>query len=119
MKYFTLDIDGFILFTIEADSPPANSVVADIDIGTTPGPGYLYHYKSKEWVEYPDLRRSFSLGRQARLRRNDLLQQSDWTQLPDVPLETKEAWATYRQALRDITAQSGYPFTIVWPTPPA
>ena len=43
---------------------------------------------------------------------------SDWTQLPDVPLTTKEVWATYRQELRDITAQSGYPTEIIWPTPP-
>lgn len=43
---------------------------------------------------------------------------SDWTQLPDVPLATKAAWATYRQELRDITAQSGYPTEIIWPTPP-
>lgn len=37
--------------------------------------------------------------------RNNLLQQCDWTQLPDSPLtDAKRAeWATYRQALRDIT----------------
>lgn len=51
-------------------------------------------------------------------KRNGLLAASDWTQLPDVPLATKEAWATYRQALRDITDQPGYPLEVVWPTPP-
>lgn len=51
-------------------------------------------------------------------KRNLLLQESDWTQLPDVPLETKQAWATYRQALRDITSQEGYPFNVIWPTKP-
>lgn len=51
-------------------------------------------------------------------QRQGLLQQSDWTQLPDVPIATKEAWATYRQALRDITNQPGYPLEVVWPTPP-
>lgn len=50
--------------------------------------------------------------------RRKLLEGSDWTQLPDVPLETKQAWATYRQALRDITEQPGYPTNIVWPTRP-
>jgi hypothetical protein len=49
--------------------------------------------------------------------RNARLSASDWTQLPDVPLATKEAWATYRQALRDITNQPD-PFTIQWPTQP-
>ena len=52
-----------------------------------------------------------------RKNRNNLLVDTDWTQLPDVPLATKEAWATYRQALRDITDQPD-PFNIVWPVPP-
>ena len=52
-----------------------------------------------------------------RARRAVLLAESDWTQLPDVPLPTKEAWATYRQALRDITLQPD-PHNIIWPTQP-
>lgn len=52
-----------------------------------------------------------------RTERDRLLQASDWTQLPDVPLATKEAWAAYRQALRDVTDQPD-PFNIIWPTPP-
>lgn len=52
-----------------------------------------------------------------RRRRNSLLVASDWTQLPDVPLATKEAWAVYRQQLRDITDQPD-PFNVVWPIPP-
>jgi hypothetical protein len=52
-------------------------------------------------------------------RRDLLLIASDWTQLPDVPLPTKQAWATYRQALRDITDQPGFPLEVVWPEPPS
>ena len=48
-----------------------------------------------------------------------LLSDSDWTQMPDVPLETKAQWAEYRQALRDITLQPGYPINVVWPVKPA
>ena len=53
--------------------------------------------------------------------RNKLLADSDWTQLPDVPLtdEQKTAWQTYRQALRDITSAPGWPDAIEWPVPPA
>jgi hypothetical protein len=58
------------------------------------------------------------LALQARSIRSELLQASDWTQLPDVPQALKDSWATYRQALRDITAQSGFPRNIVWPTQP-
>lgn len=50
--------------------------------------------------------------------RNQLLVESDWTQLPDVTLANKQDWAVYRQALRDIPQQSGYPFNIIWPVKP-
>jgi hypothetical protein len=49
--------------------------------------------------------------------RNNMLKDSDWTQLADAPVD-KAAWATYRQALRDITAQAGFPWTIDWPVAP-
>lgn len=48
-----------------------------------------------------------------RAERNAKLAASDWTQLPDAPVDAA-AWATYRQALRDITTQSD-PFNVTWP----
>lgn len=51
-----------------------------------------------------------------------LLKSSDWTQIQDYNLglapEAREAWATYRQALRDL-ADAPNPFAITWPQPPA
>ena len=55
-----------------------------------------------------------------RNQRKFLLTQCDWTQLPDVsllPAKTIE-WNEYRQALRDISNQSNFPWDIVWPTVP-
>lgn len=52
-----------------------------------------------------------------RNQRTQLLKDSDWTQIADSTAD-KTAWATYRQALRDITAQSGFPWTITWPDAP-
>lgn len=52
-----------------------------------------------------------------RQERNVLLLKTDWTQLPD-STANKEAWAAYRQALRDVPTQSGFPLTVVWPVPP-
>jgi len=52
-----------------------------------------------------------------RIQRNELLTECDWTQLADIPSETKEAWTIYRQALRNITTQSS-PFSIIWPVKP-
>jgi hypothetical protein len=54
---------------------------------------------------------------QVRTDRNALLSASDWTQVADSPVD-KAAWATYRQSLRDITAQAGFPWTITWPDAP-
>lgn len=68
-----------------------------------------------QWV---DARTPAQRAVNAREQRNRLLTESDWTQMPDVELATKSAWATYRQALRDITDQPGYPLDITWPTPP-
>jgi hypothetical protein len=48
-----------------------------------------------------------------RTQRNQLLKDSDWTQLADTPVD-KATWATYRQALRDITLQTD-PYRIEWP----
>jgi len=55
-------------------------------------------------------------GRNIRSHRDNLLQQTDWMALSDVTMSP--AWASYRQALRDITAQEGYPYSVIWPTKP-
>ena len=46
---------------------------------------------------------------EARAKRDRLLNESDWTQMPDYSGVTKTDWATYRQALRDITTHSNFP----------
>jgi hypothetical protein len=55
---------------------------------------------------------------QVLMQRNMRLSWSDWTQMPDVEISDKTAWATYRQALRDVPTQAGFPFSIQWPQPP-
>jgi hypothetical protein len=45
------------------------------------------------------------------------LSATDWTQLADAPVD-KTAWATYRQALRDVPAQAGFPWNVQWPDTP-
>jgi len=68
----------------------------------------------KTWT---DARTQESEWKLVRQNRDRLLLESDWTQLPDVPLATQEAWRGYRQELRDITLQED-PFNIVWPVVP-
>ena len=52
--------------------------------------------------------------------RQKLLSESDWTILPDAPFtkEQKDEWKIYRQALRDITEQEGFPENVVFPEAP-
>ena len=57
-------------------------------------------------------------AQEARQMRDRLLATSDWTQVADAPVDAA-AWATYRQALRDIPDQPGFPDNITWPETPA
>jgi hypothetical protein len=58
--------------------------------------------------------------RNIRSRRDGLLQETDWIVIKsyergeNIPAE----WELYRQALRDITAQAGFPYSVEWPTKP-
>lgn len=52
-----------------------------------------------------------------RATRGEKLKDCDWTQVADAPVD-KEVWAAYRQALRDVTGQEGFPWTITWPEQP-
>lgn len=52
-----------------------------------------------------------------RATRTDKLRECDWTQVADAPVD-KAAWATYRQALRDLPAQAGFPWNVTWPVAP-
>lgn len=86
-----------------------------VEIPPKPNDFSIFDYTSKEWV--PD---TYRASREVLQKRQKLLVASDWTQLPNGPLtaEKQQAWATYRQALRDITAQPGYPTNVEWPTAP-
>lgn len=53
-----------------------------------------------------------------KLQRDKLLLNSDWTQLPDVSLTNVADWRTYRQLLRDVSKQKGFPSEIIWPVAP-
>jgi hypothetical protein len=56
-------------------------------------------------------------AKSVREQRSTKLAECDWTQVADAPVD-KAVWATYRQALRDITTQSGFPWTVTWPDAP-
>jgi hypothetical protein len=60
-------------------------------------------------------------AKSVRASRDEKLKDCDWTQVADALLDApvdKAVWATYRQALRDVTTQTGFPWTITWPDAP-
>ena len=59
-------------------------------------------------------------AKSVRQTRDDKLKECDWRVVKTLESNLPQdfAWATYRQALRDITAQTGFPWTITWPDAP-
>jgi hypothetical protein len=74
--------------------------------------------EDKAWADGSNDR----LEAEHRATRNHLLNESDWTQIPDSALtdEAKALWVTYRTALRDLTAHEDWPelADADWPTTP-
>jgi hypothetical protein len=69
-------------------------------------------------LEAAEQQRTILAERQARAARNTLLSASDWTQLADARTNS-DAWKVYRQALRDVPQQAGFPLDIDWPELPS
>ena len=85
-------------------------------------PAYLVngHVSTKRVVELTEWEVNKKSERKwsgVRAQRDQLLSQSDWTQVADAPGD-KAAWATYRQALRDLPSTGSDPDALTWPTSP-
>ena len=100
-----------------------NAVVADEDFGKnwlqsdTANIGDLYD--GENFTARPTSQEDIDAAWVAlRSRRDGLLGLCDWTQLPDAPVDAS-AWADYRQALRDVLANTTDPLNPVWPVSPA
>lgn len=101
---------------------PSPDAVIRLDDGACIPRGHRWWDDYETWLVLgnaplpaPDTRAS-----DARSRRDALLAACDWTQMTDAPLlaTQKTTWATYRQALRDVPEQAGFPATIQWPISP-
>ena len=75
---------------------------------------YIVRAKTPEEIAASQMQQEQSV----RAMRQTKLEESDWTQLPDTPAD-KALWATYRQELRDVTSQAGFPWDVQWPVAPA
>lgn len=88
-------------------------------VATTPyiQDGMVYTVKAEPLTPEELQQRTEAQAAQVRKQRDVLLYQCDWTQLPDAPVDSA-AWAVYRQELRDVTNQPGFPWEVVWPKEP-
>ena len=129
MNVYQTDLNGVFVGTTTADQDPLDSTNWLIPAGcveTAPPTitdSRLAKWSGTEWVvedipiTEPDPE-PVAPEVSVRAKRDNLLSTSDWTQVDDSPVD-KSAWPTYRQALRDVPAQSGFPNTITWPNKPS
>lgn len=106
---------GYAFYPVIEDSYPQN----DSRFYRIEGPNYSVQDQTVIGTYTVTPKTQLEAWEVVRGNRNRRLYLSDWTQLPDAPLtaEKKAEWATYRQALRDITNQED-PFNISWPIEP-
>lgn len=91
---------------VRKDQRPDNTYVA-------------YNYETYKWEDTRSLQeQTVALASEQITQRNSLLAASDWVVLPYSPVKNLEEWLVYRQALRDITLQPGFPESVVWPSKP-
>ena len=97
---------------VRAAVPQFDPLVQSLVVHSTPteaaGQWVLGYYV----VQKPEEMAGYNIRRE----RNRLLSETDWMALSDNTMTPE--WATYRQALRDITSQEGFPYNVEWPTKP-
>lgn len=82
--------------------------------------GVVREYTAEEYAQHEkevlELKKFFILEQRA--QRDRLLTATDWTQAADIPQATRDKYVAYRQALRDVPQQPGFPDNIQWPVKP-
>jgi hypothetical protein len=79
--------------------------------------GWVYTIEVQDMTEEEKQAVTDSEAANVRAVRNKMLSECDWTQLEDSPAD-KLSWRSYRQELRDISSQNGFPWTVEWPVTP-
>jgi len=114
--------DGEIISVVQASSQPtAPDGYGYVDFTHGASETHKYKIENGVLVEKPESDvDDIELARATlilRRKRDQMLASCDWTQVPDAPVD-QAAWATYRQALRDLPANTSDPANPVWPSQP-
>jgi len=129
---YSKSTNGFYLREVHGANTPSDAVEISDDlyhtllIGINSGGTVIIDSNGQPvLVPRSDADTALYNGNVVRAQRDQLLSTTDWTELPSVQAlhagdpAWAAGWAAYRQALRDITSQPGFPGTIDWPTQPA
>ena len=107
-------LEAFGLYPITGSEPLYNT-----ERERLAGPQYIFDGTQVNRIYTVEVIPDEEFAGQIRADRNSHLLQSDWTQVADAPVD-QVAWATYRQALRDITNHANFPYLVDtdWPVKP-
>ena len=131
MKYALINKEAANHILNVQDSPFENIVDSNEQVEITMSQAVLVSsseepcfYSEGAVKTLPEMRyihNSEAIEREIRSKRDSLLRESDWTQMPDSPLsaESKAAWATYRQELRDLPSTIDENGEVAYPTEPS
>jgi hypothetical protein len=125
---FPRDMSADVLAEYNVYQVYATNPIFNLDTQVCSENGCVYNSETKRW-EVAWLIRDFTQEEieqrtndkknAIRLDRNTRLMQSDWTQVKDIPDSISTPWAIYREALRNVPQQEGFPWDIQWPVAPA
>lgn len=108
----------FNCFPVASTEPPAIDYTANLErTAIKQGGSWIEKWAVTPATPEQIAERTAAKEAEVRQQRNQLLSNCDWTQLPDAPVPPAP-WATYRQQLRDVTAQAGFPWEVQWPIAP-
>ena len=104
------EYDNLVQSLVRDPEPHNNETAVDEETGET--------YNTGRWViGYTAENKPQDQAEDAvRNKRDQLLKETDWMALSDVTMSAE--MTSYRQALRDITGQAGFPYSVTWPTKP-
>ena len=114
--FYQFGPDGIYIGPVEVEECPKNATSKTPPLVGDMEKSAWWNAETEEWkiVSHADLIKATEI----RTLRDKFLASSDWTQLPDTAVD-KEAWGMYREELRDITRQKGFPSEVVWPEAPS
>lgn len=119
-KKVTITEAGLVTPLRALDIKPDTHEVVEVSTPSVEFVGNKLKFDNGQWEildqEYYDEK----AAERVRAKRDSLLNESDYTVLPDAPVADAEAWKTYRQSLRDITTHANFPYlkNNDWPTKP-